>query len=225
MNMHAASDRVFALSLGPAASIPLHNTLVFSCAAWLAGLIPPNEEVLKCEYKLRQKLLRAPWRAIPSPFLPGLKAACNFKFEVGDLRILSNAAKTRTAVLTSNKFDTELRALKQSLLSMERVLAIPQREWLNNSVLMSIDSAVTSVTKIAPDIMRKFNRSDSDSRRLFSLQHKLYKHLHERGDFISLEDLLCKRWLALLPEGHPSTSKIASRVYVMVRLFKNKTMT
>ena len=200
-NMAKACERVVALDVGSAASIPLFNALCVSCGAWLAALTPPTKEVLKLEDKLRQKLMRSPWQAIPSRMMPNLKKTCGLPFEVADLSLISIAGRARSALVTATSFNNARRELSDALLGDERVLSVLEQRWLDTSLIRNAEEAINYTNNNAYDIISKFNRSSC--KRLFNLQSKLYACLHSSHNFQQLEDVLVIRMRGWIHRDDP----------------------
>ena len=222
-NMDKACHKIVSLNVGAAASIPLYNSLCFSCGAWLASLVCPSNEVLALEYKLRQKLLKAPWQAIPSRLLANLKKSAGFPFQVADLTLAGIAGRARNALVTSSSYRPASVELQSALHEDERVLSILEQDWLHQSMLYSATNAIQYVTQHAPHMLADFRNADHPQK--FKLQSKLCAELHEFQPFLTFEEVLSRRIRAFAPhhiysaQGFPNMIK---RVGISFRALATK---
>ena len=151
IGLDVASKKVAQLGFGLFGSIPFYNSLVFSKAGWMAAIVRPSMKILRMEGKVRQRLTHGPWQAIPSIFLCNLKT-CGFCLEVNDLSICSIAGRARTALTTAHSLNACMTQIHDTLQSFERVLSIPEKVWLENSILYGMRDAIEAVKTKAPSL-------------------------------------------------------------------------
>ena len=90
--------------------------MIASKGAWLASLVPLETCVLEHESWLIQKVLKAPWQALPTKLLLNLKKAAGGPFEITSLETIGIAGKCRSALHTSTVYHScckEVRGMLQ----------------------------------------------------------------------------------------------------------------
>ena len=210
--MGVATGKVIKLGLGLAASIPLYNSLVHSCGAWLASIVKPSKAACLAENKNLQKLTMGPWCGIPSQLVVQLKVHCGFKVEARCLKHASLAGRARTALQTATRFQENAKMIEDARNSMSCVLVPKLKKWINQSIMTGLQEAVDYSHELAPDLCRA-------ERLLFGgLQKQLYQRIHDTDTGESLSQLLARRWKSWLPKHMIRDGNVCNIVSMFKRL-------
>ena len=215
--MTEACLNVNTLGLGWFASLPLFNALVTSRGAWLASIAPLSPQVLDHECWLIQKVLTAPWQAIPSKFVQNLKAAGGSPIEVASLETIAIAGKCRNALHTSTVYHQCLREVRETLEGDSRVLKPKLWDWLQNSIIYGWRDAVEICQNICRPILVKFPE------KTLGFQKLIYCKLREEYEHENLQKLLFRRWDEKIPDAlqrHAITEELSIFWPELLKLFK-----
>ena len=186
-----AAAFVRGLETGYVAKCSLFNVLAFSRLSWLASFIDPPPEILVEVRNAVNRLSRGPWNAFPYRFAKNLKAV-GCKIQISDLKKASIAGRVRNALDTTTCFSRCWDFVQQSLIGFERILRVPQREWLDSSIIYNLQHAINLISPHFPTI-RSMDRVDLPS------QHKMYHHLLELEGDVYACDLLARRMQRFFP--------------------------
>ena len=200
---------VAGLDTGYIAKCSLFNVLAFSRLSWLASFIEPPPAVMLEVRNAVNRLSRGPWNAFPYKFAKNLKSI-GCKIQINDLKMASIAGRVRNALCTATCFGETQSRLQLTLVGMERIPRVPQREWLEGSINYNMQNAINIVLPIFPTIC-----SDGLAER--PSQHEVHSALMDQANDTYAFKLLCKR----LPRFFPGLEDCATYISHVIKKYQS----
>ena len=181
-----ACAQVRSLDAGLAASIAIYNFVAHSRIAWLASICAPSDDVLHAEEHALKTLTRGPYNKFTLALLSNLQSI-GLPAGAKLVSLTSIAGRARTATTSSVFGDcmTKLRYTRD--VYVDCVLVPPLMNWVNNSILIGLDSAVNH--PICKSILAEHRLKPKHH-----LQAEIYKSLFVALPPFSLQDLLISRY-------------------------------